>query len=118
MSRPTLPTGPWRRAWRRLRERRPAMLGLTIVVFFIALAVFAPSGLNSGYLGQQIGDSLWGDFFGAKKERDLAVAILNVQSDLCSNSAFDACQNYVLLGDPATRTVLPFCRPPTSRKIA
>ena len=42
MSRPTLPTGPWRRAWRRLRERRPAMLGLAIVVFFIALAVFAP----------------------------------------------------------------------------
>jgi peptide/nickel transport system permease protein len=37
-----LPTGPWHRAWRRLRQRRPAMLGLAIVLFFIALALFAP----------------------------------------------------------------------------
>lgn len=35
-------TGPWRRAWRRLRQRRPAMVGLAIVLLFIVLAVFAP----------------------------------------------------------------------------
>ena len=35
-------TGPWRRAWRRLRQRRPAMVGLVIVVMFVVLAVFAP----------------------------------------------------------------------------
>ena len=34
--------GPWQRAWRRLRRRRGAMLGLVVVLAFIALAVFAP----------------------------------------------------------------------------
>ncbi len=35
-------TGPWLRAWRQLRRRRGAMLGLAVVVVFIALALFAP----------------------------------------------------------------------------
>ncbi|MDM0115022.1 ABC transporter permease [Variovorax sp. J22R133] len=34
--------GPWRRAWRRLRRRRGALLGLVVVLIFVALAVFAP----------------------------------------------------------------------------
>ena len=34
--------GPWLRAWRRLRRRRGAMLGLAVVLLFIILAVFAP----------------------------------------------------------------------------
>src|SRR5262252_2024560 len=34
--------GPWRRALRRLLRRRPAMVGLAIVLAFIALALFAP----------------------------------------------------------------------------
>ena len=34
--------GPWLRAWRRLRRRRGAMLGLLVVLVFVALAVFAP----------------------------------------------------------------------------
>ncbi len=34
--------GPWRGAWRKLRRRRAAMVGLVIVLTFIALAVFAP----------------------------------------------------------------------------
>ena len=34
--------GPWLRAWRRLRRRRSAMLGLAVVLLFIALALFAP----------------------------------------------------------------------------
>ncbi len=34
--------GPWRRAWRRLRRRRAAMLGLVVVLAFIALALLAP----------------------------------------------------------------------------
>ena len=36
-----MPAGPWQRAWRRLRRRRTAMLGLVIVIAFILLAVFA-----------------------------------------------------------------------------
>ena len=39
---PTAPAGPWRRALRRLRRRRAAMVGLAIVLGFIVLAVFAP----------------------------------------------------------------------------
>jgi peptide/nickel transport system permease protein len=34
---------PARRAWRRLLRRRGAMLGLVIVLFFVVLALFAPS---------------------------------------------------------------------------
>ena len=34
--------GPWQRAWRRLRHRRGAMIGLGVVVGFVLLAVFAP----------------------------------------------------------------------------
>jgi len=34
--------GPWRRAWRRLRRRRAALLGLAVVLAFVALALFAP----------------------------------------------------------------------------
>jgi len=33
---------PGQRAWRRLLRRRGAMLGLVFVIFFVALAVFAP----------------------------------------------------------------------------
>ena len=35
-------TGPWRRAWLRLRRRRGAIVGLAVVVIFIMLAVFSP----------------------------------------------------------------------------
>ena len=34
--------GPWLRAWRRLRRRRAAMLGLAVVLGFAVLALFAP----------------------------------------------------------------------------
>ncbi len=34
--------GPWVRAWRRLRRRRSAMLGLLVVLLFIAMALSAP----------------------------------------------------------------------------
>ena len=34
--------GPWRRAWRRLRRRHVAMVGLTLVLGFVLLAIFAP----------------------------------------------------------------------------
>ena len=37
-----VPAGPWQRAWRRFRRRPSAVVGLIIVVAFIALAVLAP----------------------------------------------------------------------------
>lgn len=37
-----MPAGPWRRAWRRLKRRHTALLGLAVVVGFVLLAVFAP----------------------------------------------------------------------------
>ncbi len=34
--------GPWRRAWRRLKRRRAAVIALGVVLMFVGLAVFAP----------------------------------------------------------------------------
>jgi peptide/nickel transport system permease protein len=39
---PRSEAGPWRRAWRRLKRRRGALLGLAVVLLFIAMALFAP----------------------------------------------------------------------------
>lgn len=38
----TPPAGPWRRAGRRLRRRRGAMVGGVVVLLFVLLALFAP----------------------------------------------------------------------------
>lgn len=37
----TAPAGPWRRAWRKLRRRRSALLGLAIVIAFCVMALGA-----------------------------------------------------------------------------
>ncbi|HEX7435642.1 MAG TPA: ABC transporter permease [Caldimonas sp.] len=42
MRAPVAEAGPWRRAWRRLKRRRGAMLGLVVVLAFVVLALFAP----------------------------------------------------------------------------
>jgi peptide/nickel transport system permease protein len=42
LGRPVKPSSPWRRAMRKLLQRRPAIAGLVIVAAFIALALFAP----------------------------------------------------------------------------
>jgi peptide/nickel transport system permease protein len=42
LARAVKPASPWRRALRKLLQRRPAMVGLVIVLAFIALALFAP----------------------------------------------------------------------------
>ena len=39
---PLAQASPWQRAWRRLLRRRGAMLGLVVVLLFVALALFAP----------------------------------------------------------------------------
>ncbi len=39
---PRSEAGPWLSAWRRLCRRRGAMLGLAVVLVFVALALFAP----------------------------------------------------------------------------
>ena len=36
-----LPAGPWHRAWRRLRRRRSAMIGLAVIIGFVILALGA-----------------------------------------------------------------------------
>src|SRR3954466_6204778 len=42
VSTPPEPAGPWLRAWRRLRRRHAALLGLAIVLGFVVLALCAP----------------------------------------------------------------------------
>ena len=42
LSAPTRPASPWRRARRKLLQRRPAVVGMVIVLAFIVLALAAP----------------------------------------------------------------------------
>jgi peptide/nickel transport system permease protein len=58
--------GPWLRAWRRLRRRRGAMLGLAVVLVFVALALFAswvapqdPIATNWGAIRKAPGAAHW-----------------------------------------------------------
>jgi len=39
---PAGPSSPWWRAWRKLLRRRPAMVGMAVVLLFIVMALFAP----------------------------------------------------------------------------
>jgi hypothetical protein len=79
-----------------------------------ALAVFAPSGLTDAYQGQDLTDQMWGDLFGKTKERILGNAVAVGTNFLCTIGAAQACQNYVLLGDPSTRLIFPAVEPATN----
>jgi hypothetical protein len=79
-----------------------------------SIALFSPSGLSSNDFGGIEGGIIWGDFFGGAKQRELAVPVMDVYADLCGVGAIDACQNYTLLGDPATRMVFPTVAPATA----
>ncbi|HKQ62702.1 MAG TPA: C25 family cysteine peptidase [Candidatus Polarisedimenticolaceae bacterium] len=68
-----------------------------------AVAVLSPSGLTFHFIGRQVTESIWDDLFGPHKERTLAVPVLNALTELCTQGSYEPCQNYVLLGDPATR---------------
>jgi peptide/nickel transport system permease protein len=39
---PSGPASPWWRAWRKLLRRRPAVVGMAVVLLFIGMALFAP----------------------------------------------------------------------------
>jgi hypothetical protein len=77
-----------------------------------AVAVYAPSGLGFRFLGEAVTETVWGDVFGPNKERVLGLPVLSNLADLCQDS-IEACQYYVLLGDPSMRLVIPAPDPPT-----
>ncbi len=63
---PAREAGPWMRAWRRLRRRRGAMLGLAVVLLFVVLALFAqwiapqdPIATNWGAIRKAPGAAHW-----------------------------------------------------------
>jgi hypothetical protein len=71
-----------------------------------AMAVFAPSGLTDSYWGDDATDQLWKRLFGPTKGRVLGIAVADATNFICSHNGYQACQNYVLLGDPTTRLAL------------
>ncbi|HEX4825674.1 MAG TPA: C25 family cysteine peptidase [Candidatus Polarisedimenticolaceae bacterium] len=79
-----------------------------------AIAVFAPSGLTDGYQTQDISDQMFEDLFGKYKERMLGNAVAVGTNFACQLGAAQACQNYVLLGDPSTRLIFPAVNPATA----
>ncbi len=79
-----------------------------------AMAVYAPSGLGFRYIGEVVTDRMFGDLFGPTKQRQVGLTVMNVQVDLCGQGSIEACQHYILLGDPTTRLVLPDIDRPTT----
>ncbi len=72
-----------------------------------AAAVFAPSGLGFRFLGQGVTEVIWDDLFGSRKERQIAVPVMNSLVRLCTQDSIEGCQFYTLLGDPSMKLALP-----------
>jgi hypothetical protein len=79
-----------------------------------AVGVFSASGLSFTYVGRAVSNIVWEDLFGPRKERDVAVPVMNSLAQLCGQGSVEPCQQYVLLGDPAMRFALPHVEPPTN----
>lgn len=77
-----------------------------------AMSVYAPSGLGSRFIGEVVTDRVFGDLYGPPKTRQIGQIVMDAQVDLCGQGSFEACQFYVLLGDPTTRLVLREIEPP------
>ena len=71
-----------------------------------AVAVFAPSGLSFNFIGVAVTEDVWHSMFGPEKRRDLAAPVTVALTRLCGQGSVEPCQNYILLGDPATRLQL------------
>jgi hypothetical protein len=78
-----------------------------------AVAVFSPSGLSFNFISRTVTQLVWDDMFGAPKEREVGVTVLNALVQLCANGSIEPCQHYVFLGDPALRLGLRGVGPPT-----
>ncbi len=78
-----------------------------------AVGAFAPSGLSFNFFSEVVTDGIFGDFFGPTKERVVGVPAMNTAIRLCGqgSGSIQACQFYVLLGDPAMRIALPSVEP-------
>ena len=79
-----------------------------------SIAVFAPSGLSFNFIGREVTEVMWDAIFGPRKERVLGPPVMDALVDLCGVGSIEPCQNYVLLGDPATRLTLPSVDPPSN----
>jgi hypothetical protein len=79
-----------------------------------AMAVFAPSGLTDAYNGVDLTNKIYGTLFGQTQERILGNAVAAATNYICGQGAQQACQNYVLLGDPSTRMVFQTIQPATA----
>ncbi|HXV77176.1 MAG TPA: C25 family cysteine peptidase [Candidatus Polarisedimenticolaceae bacterium] len=71
-----------------------------------SVAVFAPTGLSFNFVGGPTAFSIFDDVFGPAKARRLGPIVAKAVAGLCANGSIEACQNYALQGDPATRLVL------------
>ncbi len=80
-----------------------------------AVGAFAPSGLSFNFFSEVVIDEVWSDFFGPTKERVVGIPAMNTAIRLCGqgSGSIQACQFYVLLGDPAMRIALPSVEPAT-----
>jgi hypothetical protein len=77
-----------------------------------AIAVYAPSGLSFNYFGDLVSADVFEALYGPRKERGIATPVMDSLVTLCGQGSVEACEGYVLLGDPATQLALPTVQPP------
>ena len=61
-----------------------------------------------------VSEVVWDRIYGPRKERLLAVPVLDNLATLCGQGSIESCQAYTLLGDPATRLAIPEVGPATA----
>lgn len=83
-----------------------------------SMATFAPTGLSFGYFGEPATDAIWDTLFGRRKERILAMPVMETWVDFCSQGSIEECEHYALLGDPATRLIFPSVDAPEGLQAA
>jgi len=78
-----------------------------------AIAILAPSGLSSTFVGAVISEELFAALFGPAQERILGPAAAGMRMALWSRGSITDLQSYTFLGDPATVLAIPAPPPPT-----
>ncbi|MCP3982456.1 MAG: hypothetical protein GY716_24400 [bacterium] len=78
-----------------------------------AVGVFSPAALSFNAIGNIVTDVIWDAMYGARRERVVGNLAALTHAALCTDS-IEACQSYIVQGDPAMRIGLRLTEPATN----